>query len=135
MNSIIKEYTLYNESEIIDLYKSVGWINYVDNPDRLKVAYSNSLLILGAYDNDKLVGIIRVVGDGVSIVFVQDIIVLPEYQRQGIGSVLLRAVMEKYSDVYQMELMTDNTPKTVSFYESLGFKKVDNVGCCSFIKM
>jgi len=50
------------------------------------------------------VEIIRAVGDGRTIVFVQDIIVMPEYQRKGIGTKLLKAVMEKYKDVYQMKL-------------------------------
>ena len=74
-------------------------------------------------------------GDGFSIVIVQDILVFPEYQRKGIGTQLLRKVMEQFSEVYQMELMTDNTPKTISFYQSVGFVKADDMGCCSFMKM
>lgn len=82
--------------------------------------------MLGAYDDDRLIGIIRAVGDGQTIVFVQDIIVLPEYQRKGIGTKLLKAVMEKYKDVYQMELLTDNTEKTKAFYRSVGFTASDD---------
>ena len=66
----------YNEEEILSLYKSVGWINYTDNPKMLEDAYANSLRILGAYENEKLLGIIRVVGDGHSVVFIQDILVI-----------------------------------------------------------
>ena len=84
MQFTIKEYSIYNEGEILNLYDSVGWSNYTSNPSMLKNAYKHSLKILGAYDADKLVGIIRVVGDGYSIVYIQDIIVLPEYQRKGI---------------------------------------------------
>ncbi len=69
------------------------------------------------------------------MVFIQDILVFPEYQRQGIGTRLLREVMDRYPDVYQMELMTDNTPKTVSFYRSLGFFKADDMGCCAFMRV
>ncbi len=101
----------------------------------LKKAFENSLLSLGAYDNDKLVGVIRIVGDGASVVLIQDILVFPEYQRRGIGTQLLREVMDRYSSVYQMELMTDNTPKTVSFYQSVGFVKADDMGCCAFMRM
>ena len=43
--------------------------------------------------------------------------------------------MDRYPDVYQMELMTDNTPKTVSFYRSLGFFKADDMGCCAFMRV
>lgn len=80
-------------------------------------------------------GIIRAVGDGQTIVFVQDIIVLPEYQRKGIGTKLLKAVVEKYKDVYQIELLTDNTEKTKTFYRSVGFAASDDIGCVAFIRM
>lgn len=131
----IKEYGSFDKEEILHLYTSVGWTNYTDHPEMLEQAYKNSLLILGAFDDNKLLGVIRVVGDGASVVFIQDILVLPEYQRQGIGTQLLRTVMTQFSSVYQMELMTDNTPKTMAFYKSLGFSKADELGCCAFVKM
>ena len=56
---ILKDYTTYNENEILSLYSSVGWTNYVQRPEMLRKAYSNSLYILGAYVNGKLVGVIR----------------------------------------------------------------------------
>ena len=49
----IKEYSIYNESEILNLYSSVNWSNYTQNPSMLKNAYKHSLKILGAYDVDK----------------------------------------------------------------------------------
>ncbi len=131
----IRELTTFELDVLLDLYDRVGWTNYTQRPEMLKKAYENSLLILGAYDGDKLVGIIRTVGDGSSVVFIQDILVYPEYQRKGIGTQLLREVMDRYSSVYQMELMTDNTAKTVSFYQSVGFVKADDMGCCAFIRM
>lgn len=131
----IKKYENFHLEEIINLYQSVGWTNYLERINILEEAYANSLCVLGAYDSDRLVGIIRAVGDGQTIVFVQDIIVLPEYQRKGIGTKLLKAVMDKYHDVYQMELLTDNTVKTKAFYRSVGFTASDDVGCVVFIKM
>lgn len=83
MEFSIKEYGEYREPEILGLYRSVGWTNYTDNPDMLKNAYANSLKILGAYSDKQLLGIIRVVGDGCSIVFIQDLLVFPEYQHKG----------------------------------------------------
>ena len=131
----VRELTAIDLDVLLDLYNSVGWTNYTEKPEMLKKAYENSLLILGAYENDQLVGVIRVVGDGFSVVFIQDILVFPEYQRRGIGTRLLQEVMDRYSSVYQMELMTDNTPKTVSFYQSVGFVKADDMGCCAFMRM
>ena len=131
----IKTYENFHLEEIKKLYQSVGWTNYLERIDILEEAYANSLCVLGAYDSDRLVGIIRAVGDGRTIVFVQDIIVLPEYQRKGIGTKLLKAVMDKYHDVYQMELLTDNTVKTKAFYRSVGFTASDDIGCAAFIRM
>ncbi|EIT88409.1 GNAT family acetyltransferase [Parascardovia denticolens IPLA 20019] len=122
-------------NEIVNLYRSVGWTNYLKRVDILQQAYADSLCVLGAYDSDQLVGVIRTVGDGQTIVFVQDIVVLPEYQRKGIGTKLLKAVMDKYKDVYQMELLTDNTDKTKAFYRSVGFIASDEIDCVAFIRM
>ena len=131
----IRKYDIFHLEEIINLYQSVGWTNYLERISVLEEAYANSLCVIGAYDNEKLVGIIRAVGDGQTIVFVQDIIVLPEYQRKGIGTKLLKAVMDKYHDVYQMELLTDNTEKTKAFYRSVGFTASDDIGSLAFIRM
>ena len=132
---VIRKYENFHLEEIINLYQSVGWTNYLERISVLEEAYANSLCVIGAYDNEKLVGIVRAVGDGRTIVFVQDIIVLPEYQRKGIGTKLLKAVMDKYHDVYQMELLTDNTEKTKAFYRSVGFTASDDIGCVAFIRM
>ena len=131
----IREYGNFQLEEITNLYQSVGWTNYLERIGILEDAYANSLCVLGAYDSDQLVGIIRAVGDGQTIVFVQDIIVLPEYQKKGIRTKLLKAVMDKYHDVYQMELLTDNTEKTKAFYRSVGFSASDDMGCVAFIRM
>ena len=131
----IRELTVFELDVLLDLYNSVGWTNYTKAPEMLLKAYENSLLTLGAYDKNKLVGIIRVVGDGFSVVFVQDILVFPEYQRKGIETQLIREIMKRFPDVYQMVLMTDNTVETVAFYQSVGFVTADDMGCCVFVKM
>ena len=132
---VIKPYTQYSEAEILPLYKAVGWSNYYEHPEMLKKAYAGSLCTLAAYEDETLTGIIRCVGDGYSILFIQDILVYPEYQRRGIGTALMKAVLEKYPHTYQIELATDNTEKTVSFYKSLGFRPMQDIGCCGFMKI
>lgn len=132
-NVHVKEYNGYNENEIISLYKSVGWKNYYEKPSILMEAYKNSLCVFGAYRDNDLVGIIRVVGDGYSIIYIQDIIVLPIYQRQGIGNLLVRTILDKYKNVYQTVLLTDNQPNTVRFYENMGLTSADKYNCVSFV--
>ncbi|MGM9647313.1 MAG: GNAT family N-acetyltransferase [Eubacteriales bacterium] len=131
----IIEYKTYNEAEILRLYASVHWTAYTDHPELLRKGFENSLLTLAAYEDDTLLGIIRTVGDGYTIVFVQDILVFPEHQRQGVGTALLQSVLDRYSHVRQIELATDNTPKTIAFYQSMGFKEMSEIGCCGFMKI
>lgn len=97
--------------------------------------YENSLKIYAAYMNDKMAGIIRVVGDGFSVVFIQDLLVYPEYQRKGIGKALLEKILSEYKDVYQKHLLTDNTEKTIQFYKSIGFTMDTDMGCRAFSKI
>ena len=120
--------------DVLPLYEAVEWTNYTQNPSMLKEAYGNSLHILGALnEEEKLVGVLRAVGDGASILFIQDILVTPEYQHQGIGTKLLQKTLEKFKNVYQIQLATDDSKKTVSFYESNGFTSLTSLNCVSFI--
>ena len=131
---IIKEYKEYREDEILRLYTEVGWNAYTEKPAVLRRGYEHSLVVLAAYENEELLGIIRAVGDGFTVVFVQDILVFPEKQRQGIGTALMKALLARYPEVRQVELITDNTPQTKAFYQSLGFYEISETGCCGFMK-
>lgn len=130
----IREYRTYNEEEILGLYASVGWTAYTGCPEALRKGFENSMLTLAAYEGERLTGLIRAVGDGYTIVFVQDILVHPKYQRKGIGTLLLQAVLDRYSHVRQIELTTDHTAKTIAFYKSMGFRELSEMGCCGFMK-
>ena len=130
----IKEYKDYNAEEIKSLYTAVGWIAYTQDMQALEQGYKNSLLVLAAYENDELLGVIRVVGDGYTVVFIQDILVFPDKQHKGVGTALLKSVLDRYSHVRQIELTTDNTDKTVAFYKSLGFTEFSDIGCCGFMR-
>ena len=47
----------------------------------------------------------------------------------------MHAILDRYWHVRQINLATDDTPKTIAFYESMGFKKMSDVGCCGFMKV
>ncbi|MBS5988007.1 GNAT family N-acetyltransferase [Clostridium sp.] len=129
-----KENSTFTLKQLVELYESVGWISYSNKPSELKEAIKNSLFNIGAFDGEELVGLIRVVGDNISIIYIQDILVKENYQRLGIGSNLLQLVLNRYNNVRQIVLMTDNTEKTKLFYKRNGmlpFEKFNGVG---FIK-
>lgn len=120
--------------DVLPLYEAVGWTNYTTKPEMLKAAFENSLHVIGAFNKDeKMIGVLRGVGDGASILFIQDILVYPEYQHQGIGTKLLQQTLEKYKNVYQIQLATDDSKKTISFYESNGFTSLTSLNCVSFM--
>ena len=120
--------------DVLPIYEAVGWTNYTQNPEMLEAAFENSLHVLAAFTEEGiLVGVLRAVGDGASILFIQDILVTPEYQHQGIGTKLLQQTLEKYKNVYQIQLATDNSMKTISFYESNGFTSLTSLNCVSFM--
>ena len=135
MSIRIEPYTRYNDAEIRRLYESVGWTSYLRREDLLREAYAGSLLTLAAYDRERLCGIVRGVGDGVSVLYIQDLLILPDYQRRGIGSKLLERMLGAFPDVNQTVLLTDDTEETIGFYEKAGFRKVSGVGCCAFIRL
>ena len=119
--------------DVLHLYQDVGWTNYTNQPQMLEQALSHSLVIYLALDGDAVVGLVRLVGDGFSSVFVQDLIVLPSYQRQGIGSALMKQALENFKEAYQVQLATEQTEKNVGFYRSIGFETLSTYDCTGMI--
>ena len=79
----IEEYTTYQESEVLALYGSVGWTAYTEQPEALRRGFAGSLLTLASRENGTLVGLLRAVGDGCTVVLVQDLLVRPDHHRHG----------------------------------------------------
>ena len=130
---IIRKQEIVKLEDVLHLYQAVGWTNYTNQPQILEQALSHSLAIYLALDGDTVVGLIRLVGDGFSSVFVQDLIVLPSYQRQGIGSSLMKEALEDFKEAYQVQLATEQTEKNVGFYRSMGFETLSTYDCTGMI--
>ena len=111
-------------TDLLALYSSVGWTNYTNNPTMLEKA---------VYDEKELVAYIRLVGDGHSVLLVQDLLVRPDYQRQGIGKKLLEKALETFPHVYQRLLVTERSEKNLDFYQSLGFVELSEQACTGMI--
>lgn len=117
------------DTELVSLYDAVGWSAYTAAPERLARAVRGSHLVLCARNEatGSLVGLVRTVSDGETIVYVQDILVTPDDQREGIGGALLDAVLEHYADVRQLVLLTDDEPGQRAFYESRGLTEAHDM--------
>lgn len=124
--------------DLVGLYDAVGWVAYTDDPDGLAKGVRNSTFVVTAQDGDRLVGLARVLSDDVSIVYVQDVLVVPEYQRSGIGRQLLERCLARFSHVRQRVLLTDDEPHQHRLYRSLGFHDVaqlDGAGLHAFVEI
>ncbi|MBO3387733.1 GNAT family N-acetyltransferase [Clostridium perfringens] len=120
-NLVFKEDIILNVKDILYLYNDVGWSSYTKNIDSLIKSIKNSLKVISVWDKDLLVGLIRVVGDGHSIIYIQDILILQKYQNRGIGKRLIEIILDKYKNVRQKVLLTDKEEKNILFYKKVGF--------------
>ena len=123
---------IFDEKQIIKLYQANNWENYLKNKCYLYEGVKSSLDVIGAYDGDMLVGLIRTVGDGQTIVYIQDVLILPSYQRKGIGSTLLQMIVRKYQHVRQILLTTGLEEKQKQFYEKNNFKSFEDLNLRGF---
>ena len=107
--------------ELIELYDSVGWSAYTRDIGTLRRALAGSSTLVIARDGAVLIGLARVVSDGATICYLQDVLVNPSHQGHGVGRALVQAALEPYASVRQKVLLTDDEPAQRRFYESLGF--------------
>ncbi|MFC7432191.1 MULTISPECIES: GNAT family N-acetyltransferase [unclassified Agrococcus] len=116
-----------SRAELLALYDAVGWSAYTREPEVLVAGVAASWLVVAARDGGRLVGLARVVSDGATIAYVQDVLVAPTHQRLGVGRALLDAILERTSGIRQTVLLTDAEPGQRSFYEAAGFTEAHDV--------
>jgi ribosomal protein S18 acetylase RimI-like enzyme len=140
-NSNVLVHTGFDDSDfgaILDLYEAVNWTAYTKEPEQLKKAFQNSSLVQLAYVGDQLVGLSRSMSDEVSIHYLQDILVHPDHQHQGIGRILLTFTLDHYQNVRTHMILTDDEEKQLKFYESIGYKNTKDlkeIPLNAFVKM
>ena len=85
MTIIFKDQLPADSNQILALYKCVGWVAYTKEPERLLNGLAQSQVIT-AYVEEQLVGLIRCITDGQTILYIQDLLVAPAFQRQKLAS-------------------------------------------------
>jgi ribosomal protein S18 acetylase RimI-like enzyme len=135
------EFCLFEElptvQELIDIRKAVGWGER--DYGAAKVSLANCLYSVCIRHEDKLVGLGRVVGDGGLYYYIQDVVVLPEFQGRGLGAAIMDKVMAhlrqqvKPGAVIGLLAAKGKEP----FYEKYGFiaRPTDMLGngMCQFV--
>ena len=105
----------YNKNELEELFLSVGWSSG-HYPEKLCVAMKNFDTVFSAYDNDKLVGMVCAMDDGVMNAYVHYLLVNPDYQDQKIGRTLVEMIKEKYESYLRIAVIAyDNE---MNFYNN-----------------
>ncbi len=124
LNTIQFKEQLPNSSDYWILFNTTDWNNeYKFTPADLKKAIGNSWHALSAFDSDKLIGFGRVIADGVHHALIVDIIVHPQYQGKGIGSLLLEKLVKKCREANIRDIQLFAAADKYRFYEKHGFEK------------
>lgn len=116
----LKETKSFTESELSELFLSVGWSSG-QYPDKLKTALMNSDRVVSAWENATLVGLMNALSDGIMTVYFHYLLVRPGYQGKGIGRMIVSAMLEHYSEYARKVLIAYD--KEISFYEKMGFER------------
>ena len=114
----------FSKEEVINLYEEAGWTAYTKNKDKLWQSITSSLKIYSVFVDNEFAAIARVLGDGITTILIQDIIVKQKYQNGGIGTALIKAILKDYKSVRQTILLCDNDKKLIDFYKKNGLKVV-----------
>ena len=116
----------YRESNDVDreavlrLYRANEWSS-ADKPDALIGALRNSHSLITAWDGATLIGLANAISDGHLVVYYPHVVVHPDHHNNGIGTEMMRRLMQRYQGFHQHAVLAD--PQAVRFYERNGFTR------------
>ncbi|WP_145322917.1 GNAT family N-acetyltransferase [Paenibacillus xylanexedens] len=124
--------SLENVEQLLTLYEALGWNSLNLTLDELERMCRQSWYALYAYDQQRLVGMGRVISDGVITGIICGVGVLPDYQSRGIGKELLTRIIEhcEKNKVIPQLMCTEGL---ATYYEKLGFERF-SIGMTKRIK-
>ena len=134
---LIKE-NVKNIEEFNLLYDAVGWGAYDDAIT--KQALDNTYYSVSVYDEDKIVGYGRLLGDTICFMYIHDVMVLPEYQNQKIGTLIMNKLLDKVNELKKenpdMRVYLGASKGKEGFYKHFGFieREETNLGAGMILK-
>ena len=111
-----------NKNELIELYKSVGWTADVNNIDNLRKGMKKSYVI-AAYEDKKLIGLVRALSDYATVVYVKDLLVASDYQGKRVGKSLMHHLLNYFGSVGQIIVTARNDERIGKFFRYLNFRE------------
>ena len=94
--------------------------------EQVQLALEHSIFRVGVYDGDRIVAMARMIGDLGLCYYIKDVIVLPDYQRRGVGTMLMNELLGfvRAHGVPDTEIFVElcAMPDKIPFYETFGFR-------------
>lgn len=108
------------QDEVLSLYTANRW-SAAEKPLQLMAALQNSHTLVTARAGNRLVGLGNAISDGHLVVYYPHLLVHPDYQRLGVGKMMMQAMQARYSSFHQQMLTADG--QALDFYRALGFER------------
>ena len=127
-----------NVDEFNMLYEAVGWGAYDKNISQR--ALDNTYYSISVYEDDNIVGYGRLIGDTICFMYIQDVMVKPEFQNKKIGTLIMNKLLEKTNELKSenpdIKIYLGASKNKEKFYEKFGFvKRIDeNLGYGMILK-
>lgn len=100
----------------------VGWPNPPSPETHYRILANSYKIVLARNEEKLVVGFVTSVSDGVSAAYIPHLEVLPAYQKQGIGSELVRRLLNQLGHLYMIDLVCD--PELQPYYERFGMHAI-----------
>lgn len=107
-----------DKMQLVNLFGSVGW-KTAEYPNRLYLAIKNSDYVMTVWEKEKLIGLISAISDGYINVFITYLLVHPDYQKRGLGKIMMQDFLKKF-DGFGRRILTTELDKE-EFYKKSGF--------------
>lgn len=126
---IIKE-NIDNIDEYNYLYDEVGGGSY--DYEVSEKALSNNIYSVSVYDDNKIIGYGRIIGDGIVFLYIHDIMVHPAYQGKGIGKQIMNKLLDKINEIRKvnpdLRVYLGASLGKEEFYKKCGFITREEAG-------
>ncbi|MCF7793735.1 MAG: GNAT family N-acetyltransferase [Candidatus Cloacimonetes bacterium] len=108
--------------QFYDLFITTGWNeDYKLTSSELYLALQNSYYVVCAYHKDEFVGLGRMLSDGIAHAVLFDVIVSPKFERNGIGSKIMKNLMTKCKELKIRDIQLFCADGKIEFYKKFGF--------------
>ena len=107
-----------SKEQLVELFQSVGWKS-AEYPNRLYKAINNSEYVMSVWKDRQLIGLISAISDGAINVFITYLLVKSEFQKSGLGSMMMEDFCKRFEG-YGRRILSTELDKE-KFYNKFGF--------------